>query len=160
MARTIAYIQEHGIGTVDKLSEATARAEAEYKQASVELRETQTALAAVNKQIHYTGRYLSHKQLYRQFLSADDKGAFRAAHKMEIDEYEAAVSHLKATCPSGTFPSMKELKAKKMELQKLCEKQRKYLKPYSEQRRTMQIVFQNVTSILGKGLVTRKAVDR
>ena len=40
MARTIAYIQEQGIGTVDKLAEAADQPEAEYKQASADLRET------------------------------------------------------------------------------------------------------------------------
>ena len=60
MARTIAYIQEHGIGTVDKLAEAADQAEAQYKQASADLRETQNALTAINERIHYTGLYLSH----------------------------------------------------------------------------------------------------
>lgn len=54
MARTIAYIQEHGIGTVDKLAEAADQAEAQYKQASADLRKTQNALTAINERIHYT----------------------------------------------------------------------------------------------------------
>lgn len=84
MARTIAYIQEHSIGTVDKLAAAADQAEAQYRQASADLRETQNALTAINERIHYTGVYLSHKALYRQFLSAEDKGAFRGEHKAEI----------------------------------------------------------------------------
>ena len=54
MARTIAYTQEHGIGTVDKLAEAVDQAEEQYKQASAALCETQNALSKANKCIHYT----------------------------------------------------------------------------------------------------------
>ena len=153
MARTIAYIQEQGIGTVDKLAEAADRAETEYKQASADLRETQNALAAINERIHFTGQYLSHKELYRQFLSAEDKGAFRAAHKEEIDEYEDAVSHLKAASPDGTFPPMKELKAEKSRLTRQRDQQKAGLRPLAEKRKQMSIATRNVTAILGTDIV-------
>lgn len=153
MARTIAYIQEQGIGTVDKLAEAADRAETEYKQASADLRETQNALTAINERIHYTGLYLSHKALYRQFLSAKDKGSFRAAHKAEIDEYEDAVSHLKAVSPDGTFPPMKEMRAEKLRLSRQRDQQRAALRPLAEQKKKMQIVRKNVESILGESIL-------
>ena len=150
MARTIAYIQENGLGTLDKLTEAADNVETQYKQASADLRETQNALTAVDKRIHYTGQYLSHKALYRQFLSAEDKGAFRAAHKEEIDEYEEAVSHLKAALPDGTFPPMKELKAEKSRLSHQRDQQKSELRPLTEQRKQMQIIIRNVESIFRK----------
>ena len=155
MARTIAYIQEHGIGTVDKLAEAADDVEAKYKQASADLRETQNALTAINERIRYTGQYLSHKALYRQFLSAEDKGEFRNAHKTEIDEYEDAVSHLKAAYPDGVFPSMKELKAEKTRLSQQRNHQKAALRPLSEQRRQMLVISGNVKAILGKNALIR-----
>jgi hypothetical protein len=154
MARTIAYIQEQGIGTVDKLAEAADGAETEYKQASADLRETQNALTAINERIHYTGLYLSHKALYRQFLSAGDKGAFRTAHKAEIDEYENAVSHLKAASPDGTFPPMKELKAEKSRLIRQRDQQRAALRPLTEQRKQMRVITGNVKAILGESVLS------
>ena len=154
MARTIAYIQEHGIGTVDKLAEAADQAEAQYKQASADLRETQNALTAINERIHYTGLYLSHKALYRQFLSAGDKGAFRTAHKAEIDEYENAVSHLKAASPDGTFPSMNELKAEKSRLSRQRDQQRAALRLLAEQRKQMRVIAGNVKFILGENALS------
>ena len=150
MARTVAYIQENGMGTMDKLTEAADHVEAQYKQASADLRDTQNALTAVNERIHYTGQYLSHKVLYREFLSAEDKGAFRAAHKEEIDEYEDAVSHLKAASPDGTFPPMKELKAEKSRLTRQRDQQKAGLRPLIDHRKKMQIIRKNVESILGK----------
>ena len=106
-------------------------------------------MTTVNERIHYTGQYLSHKALYRQFLSAEDKGAFRAAHKAEIDEYEDAVSHLKAASPDGTFPPMKELKAEKSRLTRQHDQQKAALRPLAERRKQMSIVTRNVTAILG-----------
>lgn len=153
MARTIAYIQEQGIGTMDKLVEAADRAETEYKQASADLRETQSTLTAVNERIHYTGKYLSHKALYRQFLSAEDKGAFRAAHKEEIDKYEDAVSHLKAVSPDGTFPPMKELKVEKSRLARQRDQLKAGLRPLAEKRKQMSIITRNVTVILGTDIM-------
>lgn len=44
MARTVAYIQENGLETLDKLTEAAENAEERYTQASADLRETQDAL--------------------------------------------------------------------------------------------------------------------
>ena len=143
MARTIAYIQEHNMGAADQ-------AESQYKQASADLRETQNALTAVNQQIHFTGQYLSHKALYRQFLSAGDKGAFRVAHKGEIDEYEDAVNHLKAVCSDGVFPSMNELKAKKARLSRLRDQQRASLRSLTEQRKQMRVITGNIKAILGE----------
>ena len=118
------------------------------------MRETQNALTAVNERIHYTGQYLSHRALYRQFLSAEDKGAFRAAHKEEIDEYEDAVNHLKAVSPDCKFPPMKELKAEKSRLIRQREQQRTALRPLTEQRKQMQIIAENVKAILGKGVLS------
>ena len=155
MARTIAYIQEEGIGTVDKLAEAANRAETEYKQASADLRETQNALKELNERIHYTGQYLSRKTVYQQFLSAGNKGEFRVVHKAEIDEYENAVSRLKVAFPDGRFPSMKTLKADKSRLSRLCNQQKVALRSLSEQRKQMRIITKNVETILGKGVPTR-----
>ena len=152
MARTIAYIQEHDMGTVDKLAEAAEQAEAQYNHASADLRETQNALTAVNQQIHFTGQYLSHKALYRQFLSAGDKGAFRVAHKDEIDEYEDAISNLKAAYPDGALPSMKELKAEKARLSRQRDQQRASLRPLTEQRKQMRVITGNVKAILGENV--------
>ena len=153
MARTIAYIQEQGIGTADKLAKAADQAESEYKHVSTDLRETQNTLAAVNERIHYTGQYLSHKALYWQFLTAEDKGAFRAAHKAEIDEYEDAVSRLKAVSPDGTFPPMKELKAEKSRLTRLRNQQKATLGALAKSRADLRIIAGNVEAILGKGLI-------
>ena len=155
MARTVAYIQENGMGTLDKLTEAADHAEAQYKQASANLRETQNALTAVNERIHYVGQYLSRKVLYRQFLSSDNKGVFRAAHKTEIDEYEEAVRQLKATFPDSAFPTMNELKAEKARFSRQRDRQKATLRLLAEQRKQMRVITGNVKAILGENALNQ-----
>ena len=58
--------------------------------------------------------------------------------------------------PDGKHPSIKGLKEKKTQLMKLREKQEEDLAPYSEQRRTMQIVTHNVSAILGRNIIERQ----
>jgi len=156
MARTIAYIQEQGIGTVDKLAEAVDQAESAYRQESADLRETQKALTAVSERIHFTGQYLSHKALYKQFLSDGNKGEFRAVHKTEIDAYENAVARLKEAFSDSIFPTMKELKAEKSQLIRRRDQQRTALRSLMEQRKQMEVIRENVKAILGKGILRMK----
>ena len=72
-----------------------SKAQAGYQSASCSLRETEAQLKSANEAIHHLGVYLSRKKLYREFLHAKNKGAFRAAHKKEIDEYEGSSTYLK-----------------------------------------------------------------
>lgn len=146
-ARSLAYIQNHGIGTMEKLKAACAEAEEQYNQTRTALQETQRELRVVNEQIHHLGTYLATKNAYSEFLKAPDKAAFRAAHAEEISRYERARASLQEAYPDNTFPTMKSLKAKKDRLQQMQTRQRSELKPVSNQRKTLQIVQKNIESI-------------
>ena len=161
-ARSLAYIQNHGIGTMEKLQEACAEAEQQYNAARAALQETQRELREVNEQIHHLGTYLSTKDTYAAFLKSPDKAAFRAAHADEISRYERARECLKAAIPDENFPSMKTLKTKKDRLQQMQTRQRSELKPASNQRKTLQIVQKNIDSIFDstKTLEKKNVGDR
>lgn len=146
-ARSLAYIQNHGIGTMEKLKAACADAEEQYMQTRAALQETQRQLREINEQIHYLGTYLACKNTYSEFLKAPDKAAFRAAHEEDIRRYEQARAFLKETYPDEAFPAMKSLKTKKDSLQQLQTHQRSELKPVSNQRKTLQIVQKNIEAI-------------
>lgn len=148
-ARSLAYIQNHGIGTMEKLKAACAEAEEQYNQTRTALQETQRELRVVNEQIHHLGTYLATKNAYSEFLKAPDKAAFRAAHAEEISRYERARASLQEAYPDNTFPTMKFLKTKKDRLLQMQIKQRSELKPVSNQRKTLQIVQKNIESIFG-----------
>ena len=156
MADTVSYIEKNQIASVDKLQEAYKRAEDQYEAASKGLEETRAQIRQTNEAIHYLGIYLSHKSTYKEFLSSKNKALFRSQHSDEISEYEDAVKHLKEVFPEGKYSSIKALKEKKTELLALREKQEKELAPYSEQRKTMQIVTHNVSAILGRNIIERQ----
>ena len=159
-ARSLAYIQNHGIGTMEKLKEACIEAEEQYNAARAALQETQRELREVNEQIHHLGAYLSTKGTYSAFLKAPDKAAFRAAHAEEISRYERARELLKAKFHDEDFPSMKALKTKKDRLQQMQTRQRSELKPVSDQRKTLRIVQKNIDSIFESSKMLEKKTVR
>lgn len=146
-ARSLAYIQNHGIGTMEKLKAACAEVEEQYNQARIALQVTQQELRKVNEQIHHFGTYLATKNTYAEFLKAPDKAAFRAEHAEDINRCERARAYLQDAYPDEAFPTMKSLKAKKDRLQQMQTRQRSELKPVSSQRKTLQIVRKNIASI-------------
>lgn len=159
-ARSLAYIQNHGIGTMDKLKAACAEAEERYNVARAALQETQRELWEVNEQIHHLGTYLATKNTYAAFLKALDKAIFRATHAEEISRYERARAFLKEVYRDDDFPSMKFLKTKKDRLQQMQTRRRSELKSVSNQRRTMKIVRQNIASIFeNERFVAKKSLD-
>ena len=148
MARTVAFVQEQGIATLDALDAIYEAAQENYRAASSALRETGAQLTAVNAQIHHMGLYLSGKKTYQAFLHAKDKAAFRAAHSGEITDYEKAARFLKEKFEDAAFPSMKALKAQKAALCKQKSRQKEMLRQSREERRKIEIVRTNVGKIL------------
>ena len=148
MARTVAFIQEQGIDTLDALNANYEATQARYRAASSALQETGAQLAEVNEQIHHMGVYLSGKKTYQAFLHAKDKAAFRAAHSGEISDYEKAARFLKETFEDAALPSMKALKAQKAVLCKQKSRQKEMLRQSREEHRHIEIVRTNVGKIL------------
>src|SRR5699024_3327548 len=113
MAKTVAYIQEHGYDTEDDLKAAFDEAQTQTTEMRKTLRSTEKKLREVNEQIHYTGQYLANKSVYREFLNCKNKKKFQLEHQTEITLYEAARKILKEHSEDGKLPSMKLLKAEK-----------------------------------------------
>ena len=149
MARTVAFIQEQGIDTLDALNTDYEATQARYSAAPLALRETGAQLTAVNAQIHHMGLYLSGKKTYQEFLHAKDKAAFRATHSGEIADYEKAARFLKEKFAGVDFPSMKALKAQKAALCKQKSRQKEMLRQSGAERMQMEIIRANVSEILG-----------
>ena len=84
MAKTVAYIQEHGYDTEEDLEKASEEAETQTANMRKALRSTEDKLRQVNDQIHYTGQYLANKSIYRQFINSTNKTKFRQEHQTEI----------------------------------------------------------------------------
>lgn len=66
MARTVAYVQEHGYDSYEKLSDTTDAIQSKMAKARSDAKFTEAKLKKVNEQIRYLGQYLSTKSVYIQ----------------------------------------------------------------------------------------------
>ena len=160
MAKTVAYIQEHGYDTEDDLKAAFDEAQAQTTEMRKTLRSTEKKLREVNEQIHYTGQYLANKSVYREFLTCKNKKKFQLEHQTEITLYEAARKILKEHSEDGKLPSMKLLKAEKEKLAARKSSQYEAYRNLREYEKELHIVQTNIDTFLGKDRSRQTAQER
>lgn len=149
MARTVAYVQEHGYDSYEKLSDTTDAIQSKMAKARSDAKFTEAKLKKVNEQIRYLGQYLSTKSVYGDFLKSSNKKSFRQAHAEDIAKYEEALRILKQHSPDGSFPTMKDLRAEKEQLTIQKDAQYDTYHYFKDYHRELQTVCANVDSILG-----------
>ena len=150
MAKTVAYIQEHGYNTRDSLEDSFSEIKSHASISRKELKSVEDNLRKVNEQIHYTGQYLANKSVYQKFVKAKNKGQFRQEHPMEIALYEAARKFLKEQSENGKLPSMKLLKAEKEKLLQQKKEAQKTYHYFRDYQKELNTVCFNVDKILGQ----------
>lgn len=160
MAKTVAYIQEHGYDTEDDLKAAFDEAQAQTTEMRKTLRSTEKKLREVNEQIHYTGQYLANKSVYREFLTCKNKKKFRLEHQTEITLYETARKILNEHSEDGKLPSMKLLKAEKEKLAARKSSQYEAYRNLREYEKELHIVQTNIDTFLGKDRSRQTAQER
>ena len=160
MAKTVAYIQEHGYDTEDDLKAAFDEAQAQTTEMRKTLRSTEKKLREVNEQIHYTGQYLANKSVYREFLTCKNKKKFRLEHQTEITLYETARKILKEHSEDGKLPSMKLLKVEKEKLAARKSNQYEAYRNLREYEKELHIVQTNIDTFLGKDRSRQTAQER
>lgn len=160
MAKTVAYIQEHGYDTEDDLKAAFDEAQTQTTEMRKTLRSTEKKLREVNEQIHYTGQYLANKSVYREFLNCKNKKKFRLEHQTEITLYETARKILKEHSEDGKLPSMKLLKAEKEKLAARKSSQYEAYRNLREYEKELHIVQTNIDTFLGKDRSRQTAQER
>ncbi|MBC5746033.1 rlx protein [Lachnospiraceae bacterium MD308] len=149
MAKTVAYIQEHGYDTRDSLEDSFAKLKNQASSSRKELKSIEDKLRATNEQIHYTGQYLANKSVYQQFCKSKNKGQFRKEHSAEIILYETARKFLKEHSTDGKLPSMKLLKTEKEQLLQNKKQAQKNYHYYRDYKKELYTVCSNVDTILG-----------
>ena len=150
MAKTVAYIQEHGYNTRDSLEDSFSEIKSHASISRKELKSVEDNLRKVNEQIHYTGQYLANKSVYQKFVKAKNKGQFRQEHPTEIALYETARKFLKEQSADGKLPSMKLLKAEKEKLLQQKKEAQKTYHYYRDYQKELNTVCSNVDKILGQ----------
>jgi len=149
MAKTVAYVQEHGYDTKDKLDSSLSEAKAKTSAARKALKSTEDRLREINEQIHYTGQYLAKKSVYTEFCKSKSKGKFRQEHSSEIKLYEAAIKFLREKSGNGKLPSMKLLKEEKVNLLTQRKRHQETYQNCRDFQKELHTVCSNVDTILG-----------
>ena len=159
MAKTVAYIQEHGYDTQEKLQDTTDTIQSKMAKARSDAKLTEAKLKKVNEQIHYLGQYLSIKSVYADFLKSTNKKDFRQNHADEIAKYEEALQFLKQNSPDGKLPTMKDLRSEKELLVQQKDTQYETYQYFKDYHRELQTVCSNVASILNQPSTQKRTKD-
>ena len=150
MAKTVAYVQEHGYDSLDALETSFSSVKEHTDTFRKNLKSTERDLREINEQLHYTGQYLANKAIYTKFCQSKNKGVFRKEHSAEIALYETARKFLKEKSGNIKLPSMKLLKEKKEELLKQKKSAQEQYQYYRDYQKELNTVRSNINSILGK----------
>ncbi len=148
MAKTVSYLQERGISSIEELQSIISDTKEKYSTSHDNLKSVEDRLKTVNKMIHYTGQYYANKSVYDAYRKSKDKAAFLSEHRTEIALYEAAKKHLDSMKTDGKLPTMKMLKAEK---EVLTAQKNQIYEEYSIQKariRELETVLKNINTML------------
>ena len=106
MANTIMYMEKHGIESRKDLDNAYQDTRDKLYASRSALKSSEDGIKALNEQIHYTGQYLSKKDIYQAYMKAHNKAKFRSKHQADILLFEAARRYLREHADDGTLPSL------------------------------------------------------
>ncbi|WP_172136129.1 relaxase/mobilization nuclease domain-containing protein [Adlercreutzia sp. ZJ473] len=119
LAKTIAFVQESGISSLEDLNRSCDFAQDVRDAARKALADVDAELSSVNRAIRARGAYFGNKRVVDQYRRCTDKQRFYSAHRRELDAFMRAQRELKGLFPGGEVPSMDDLKSRKEALQAL-----------------------------------------
>lgn len=149
MAKALAFVKDNNIQSIEELEALATATTDDYAKIHSALKITEARLTKVNLIIKNTGQYLANKDIYRHYLNAKNKAAFREAHRAEIMLYEAARKYLQDESGGKKLPTMKQLKEEKAELTTLKNQQYEEYSNIKARHRQIQTVNQNIHTALG-----------
>lgn len=149
MAQTLAFVQEHEYASAPELEQALADATAKSAAIKKELKDMESKIADINKQIRLTGQYLANRDIYTEYRKTGKSPKFYEEHRAKLALYESARDALREINGGQKIPSMKSLKDEKERL--LSEKNALYEAHQTAraEQKELQTAFANVQSMLG-----------
>lgn len=160
MAQTVAYIQEHGYDSLEDFHTALDQASDQTNAARKSLKNTEQQLKDVNEQIHFTGQYLTYKNVYADYRKSRNKDKFYEEHRAELSLYDTALRTLKEKSVGNKLPSTKSLYAEKDRLIELRNMQREDFSNRRNYEREFRTVSANIDMILGKSYEQEQQIEK
>jgi len=147
MARTVAFIQEQGIESVDELLQKQSSMANSVSDADAVFRKTEGTIRLTNEMLHYAGQYYATRSVHSDFMKSWNKGRFRSQHQDELDRYDEAVRYFKEN-NNGKIPLINELRERKKALATERERQEKEAEKIRKGLKNLQTAISNVEVIL------------
>ena len=116
MAQTYTYVQTHGYDSAEQLKNALDEAKTKASDAQKSLKDTESKIWNINKQIRLTGQFFANRDIYTQYRKSGKSADFYEKHRAEITLYETARDALRELSGGEKLPSMKSLKEEKERL--------------------------------------------
>lgn len=160
MAQTVAYIQEHGYGSLEDFHTALDQASDQTSATRKSLKDTEQQLKDVNEQIHFTGQYLAYKNVYADYRKSRNKDKFYEEHRAELSLYDTALRTLKEKSVGNNLPSIKALYAEKDRLIELRDMQQEDFSNRRDYERELRTVSANIDMILGKSHEQEQQIEK
>lgn len=160
MAQTVAYIQEHGYGSLEDFHTALDQASDQTSATRKSLKDTEQQLKDVNEQIHFTGQYLAYKNVYADYRKSRNKDKFYEEHRAELSLYDTALRTLKEKSVGNKLPSIKALYAEKDRLIELRDMQQEDFSNRRDYERELRTVSANIDMILGKSHEQEQQIEK
>ena len=109
-AETLNFLTEHGIGSLEDLSERCDGAAAATARVKADLRATEKEMERLTLTMKHAATYRQLRPMYDQYRQSRDKEKFLRGHEGEIILFEAAAREIKKA-GLAKLPSAEKLKA-------------------------------------------------
>ena len=156
-SKTFNYLTENGLLDSSKLDQDLADLSAAYQQSKAELKATEKRLKDVNRQLRLLGQYFKTKAVYREYLKGGKRKDFAAAHRSELELYDAVVKELRELFGDQKLPSVQSLKQEKAQL---TERKQAQYESYSAMRiqwLELSKLARNRDSIAGQAMLSERS---
>ncbi len=149
-SKTLNYLTENGLLNSEKLDKDLEELTGIYQQCRTVMKETESELKSVNRQLRLLGQYYNTEKTYREYVKGGKQKAYLSEHQSEIELYEAAIKELREICGGDKLPSVQILKERKAELSALKQKQYDVYKVLRVQWMELSKIARNRDSMLGQ----------
>ena len=148
-AETLNFLTEHGIGSLEDLSERCDGAAAATARVKADLRATKKEMERLTLTMKHAATYRQLRPLYEEYRQSRDKEKFLRGHEGEIILFEAAARELKRL-DAVPLPATKRLRA---EMDGLTARRTALQSEYrnaQREKREYDTLLQNVEALLEK----------
>ena len=146
-ARTMNFLTEHGIDSMEELESRVASVTGRRDTALASIKDTERRMAELSLVMKYAGTYRQLRPLYDRYRQSRDKEKFLRGHESEIILFEAAARDLKKL-GAVPLPSTESMKA---ELADLAARKETLYAEYTSARneaKEYETIKQNVDALL------------